>query len=256
MAKYNTDGIVLKQFDLGEADKIITFYTKDEGKIRAVARNARKSKNKFSGLVLPFSYNNITFYRGRSLDRINQIENKFSFSELRQDLDKMAYASYMAEMVEKVGMEDDPLPSLFSLLLASFHKLLSAKDERLDYINLVFKIRVLSVLGFMPVLDRCVDCEKKLEIVSSNIFSIPRGGILCPACNNMDKQSWNMLVISGETLTVMNKIIATGLKLPRNLHISVGAFKELDKLVERFIDYHLDIKIKSQEFLHMIRDLG
>ena len=84
MAILRTEAIVLKQFDLGEADKIITFFTKDYGKIRAVAKGVRKSKSSISGIVLPFNYNLITIYRGKSIDRINQIRNIFTFNKVRK----------------------------------------------------------------------------------------------------------------------------------------------------------------------------
>src|SRR6056297_1446943 len=124
MSKFETEGIVLKQFDLGEADKIITFYTKDNGKVRAVARGVKKPRSKISGLVQLFTYNKITFYKGRSLERINHIENIYPFSSLRNNLNKMAYASYIAEYVEKVGMENNPNPDIFNLLLEAFYNLM------------------------------------------------------------------------------------------------------------------------------------
>ena len=79
MPVFTTDAVVLKQFDLGEADKIITFYSRDKGKIRAVAKNARKGNYSISGRVLPFTYSTITVYRGKSIDRLNQVKNKYSF---------------------------------------------------------------------------------------------------------------------------------------------------------------------------------
>ncbi len=254
MSLFNTDAIVLKHFDLGEADKIITFYTKDKGKVRAVARGARKTKSSISGLLLPFTYNNITFYRGRSLDRINKIKNRFSFSPLREDLNKMAYASYMAEIIEKAGMEDDPNRDLFSLLLTTFHQLLKADEGELNYINLVYKVRFLGIMGFKPRLDNCINCNRELKTRPENNFSIEDGGFFCSSCKPQPGKE--LFSISGEALEILKKLFQSGLEPVKNLRISKKASGELDKLIDIFIIYHLDLKLKSLDFLNMIRDLG
>lgn len=257
MARFQTEGIVLKHFDLGEADKIITFYTTDRGKIRAVARGARKAKNKISGLVLPFSYNKITIYRGRSIDRINHIENKYSFSELREDLTKMAYASYMAEVVEKVGKEDNPNETLFSLLLTAYHQMMKLDGEetdKLDLINLKFKTRLLSILGFEPELTYCIECENKIKLKNKNHFSISYGGMVCPDClDDNDEYIYNL---SGEAVVILRRLLDLQLQVPDNLRISDNAFQSINKLIDLFMTYHLEIKIKSEKFLHMIKNIG
>ncbi|ACL69998.1 DNA repair protein RecO [Halothermothrix orenii] len=258
MPLFNTEGIVLKQFDLGEADKIITFITRDMGKLRAVAKGVRKTRSSISGLVLPFSYAEVTIYRGRSLDKINRIKVKYSFSPLREDLTRMAYASYMAEFIEKVSVEDDNNRALFSLLLSSFHRLLKAEEiSEYNHIILAFKIRILVILGIKPELSSCVDCGQQNNPGSINIFSIERGGLLCHNCssNHMDGMG-GVQKISGESLRIMANIIDSGLKPLDKLKISTQAFEELDGLLDSFITYHLDLRFKSLDFLHMIRDLG
>jgi len=253
MATYKTEGIVLKQFDIGEADKIITFYTGNKGKVRAVARRARKTNSRLSGLVQPFSYCRLVIYRGKSLDKINHIKSIYPFSILREDLDKMAYASYMAEFVEKVGMEDAPNESLFSLLLLSFHKLITADKGDLNYINLTFKVKMLVVLGFKPELNYCLDCGDEVKTSNRNYLSIAEGGLYCSCCSIKNKDLYS---ISGESLQVFKKLLNAGPKFQSNLKISDTACKELDELISKFIAYHLNLKLKSEKFLHIITDLG
>ena len=255
MAIFTTEAIVLKQFNLGEADQIITFYTKEKGKVRAVASNVRKTKNRMSGLLQPFSYNNMKFYRGNSLDRINQISNRYSFSELREELSLMAYATYIAEIVEKVGMEDDAQPDLFSLLLSTFHKMTEIPTDELDYLNLCFKLRMLAVIGFKPEINSCVFCESSLETAVSNNFNISRGGISCRDCYSKD-DGHEYFQLTGEEIKVIAKIYNSGLKLPENLRISRKGLQDLETFVDKFMKYHLDIFLKSEDFLYMIRDLG
>ncbi len=251
MASFETEGIVLKHFDLGEADKIITFYTKDQGK------GARKSKSRISGLVLPFSYNEIKIYRGRSLDRINHIENKYSFSELRESLIKMAYASYVAEISTKTGQEDNPNEFLFSLILKTLYKIMKTNEnntEKLDLINITFKGKLLEILGFKPELLNCVKCEKEIFPSSNNIFNISHGGLICDNCLQTEKE-YNF-TLTGEALVILRYLLGENKKLPKNLRISENAIQIINKLIDQFIIYHLDINIKSEKFLHMIKTLG
>ncbi|MGM0409494.1 MAG: DNA repair protein RecO [Bacillota bacterium] len=256
MATFETEGIVLKHFDLGEADKIITFYTKDNGKVRAVAKGARKAKSRISGLVLPFSYNQITIYKGRSLAKINHIENKYSFSELREDLLKMAYSSYIAEVSVKTGQEDHQNKHLFSLILKTFYDIKNTKNddvEKLDLINIKFKAKLLKILGFKPELLKCVKCNKKISSSSENLFSIKDGGLICTDCLRKNDDPFK---ISGESLVVLRFLLGENKKLPKNIKISPKAFQVINRLIDQFIIYHLDINIKSEKFLHMIKTLG
>ncbi|MFW6237763.1 MAG: DNA repair protein RecO [Halanaerobiales bacterium] len=250
---YIADTIVLKQFDLGEADKIITFSSRERGQIRAVAANARKS-GRFSGAVQPFNYNNITFYQGKSLDRINHVENKYSFSALRDDLKKMAYASYMAEVVEKVGVEGEPQPDLFSLLLSCFHKLISVNKDDFPWINFIFKLKALSVTGHRPRLDYCPECGTKIRIDRDCYFDIAGGGLFCGNCSR--KGGEEVIRLSPENLEIMERYLHSGLDFSREFDHSDRSLKILNGLLDKFITYHLDISIKSLEFLHMIENFG
>jgi DNA repair protein RecO (recombination protein O) len=254
MPVYQSEAIALKQFDLGEADKIITFYSKDMGKIRAVASGARKSNSRISGLVLPFTYNKLIIYRGRSIDRIKQIENIYSFSLLRENLNKIAYATYMAEIIDKVGLEGDPNEELFSLLISSYYHLLKVDEKKLDNINLVFKLSLLNILGYRPELNICTICNKNNSTCPSNFFSISRGGIVCRNC--IKKADESLVNISGETLEIMKRIQTFGFNSLKNLILSPKACRNMDELLDLFIEYHLELKIKSLDFLHMIRNLG
>ncbi len=253
MTVYKTEGIVLKQFDIGEADKIITFYTGNRGKVRAVARGVRKTKSSIAGVVQPFSYCRLQIYRGKSLDRINHIKSIYPFSVLREDLDKMAYASYMSEFVEKVGMEDAPNESLFSLLLMTFHKLITANNNELKYINIIFKVKALVFLGHKPELEYCIDCGEKVNSKSKNSLSISKGGIYCSRCS---KKYSDLYSLSGESLQILKKFIDTELKVILNLRMSNTAYRQLNNFINKFIVYHLELNLKSEKFLHIIADLG
>ena len=252
MPLIETEAIVLKQFDLGETDKIITFYTKDHGKIRAVVKKARNSKNnKTSAIVLPFCYNNIKVYKSKSLDRINYVENIHRFEELRNNLDKMAYATYFSEMVEKTGMEYHPNPLLFNLLLETFNKMISIENEGLEKINIVFKLFFLEIIGIKPTINYCYDCGKRIITSSRQLFNVKEGGLICSECARVKNDNLNNL--KQNEIDLVKRIYRNNINALDDITIDKKILDKLDKLIDEFIIYHLDIKLKSDDFLQIIK---
>jgi len=252
MPLIETEAIVLKQFDLGETDKIITFYTKDHGKIRAVVKKARNSKNnKTSAIVLPYCYNNIKVYKSKSLDRINYVENIHRFEELRNNLNKMAYATYFSEMVEKTGMEYHPNPLLFNLLLETFNKMISIENEDLEKINIVFKLFFLEIIGIKPTINYCYDCGKRIITSSRQLFNVKEGGLICSECSRVKNDS--LYNLKQNEIDLVKRIYRSNINALDDIVVDKNILDKLDKLIDEFIIYHLDIKLKSDDFLQIIK---
>lgn len=252
MAVIETEAIVLKQFDLGESDKIITFYTQDEGKIRAVVKKARNSQNnKLSAIVLPYCYNIIKVYKSKSLDRINNVESIHRFESLRNELDKMAFAAYFAEMVEKAGMEYHPNQKLFDLLLSTFYKMSRSSKEDLEKINISFKLLFLRSIGVQPRINYCYECGKKNKTLNHQYFNVKEGGLICARC--AEKKNDDFYSLRQNEIDLIKKIYRSGIDALNGLKVDEGLLTKLDQLINEFILYHLDFKLKSKDFLQIIR---
>lgn len=252
MSLIETEAIVLKQFDLGESDKIITFYTRDEGKIRAVAKKARNSKNnKISAIVLPYCYNNIKVYKSKSLDRINNVESIHRFEELRNNLNKMAYAAYFAEMVEKAGMEYHPNQELFNLLLQTFYKMIRTANKDLEKINVVFKLLYLKYIGVQPRINYCYECGQKYKTLKNQFFNVQEGGLICASCAKGKDNSLTQL--KQNEIDLIKKIYRSEIDSIDQLNVNTKILSKLDGLINEFILYHLDFKLKSSDFLQIIK---
>ncbi|HKL12485.1 MAG TPA: DNA repair protein RecO [Halanaerobiales bacterium] len=252
MALIETEAIVLKQFDLGEADKIITFYTKDAGKIRAVAKKARNSKNnKISAVVLPYCYDQIKVYKSKSLDRINNVESIHRFEELRNNLNKMAYAAYFAEMVEKVGMEYHPNQELFNLLLQTFYKMIRSSDNELAKINIFFKLLYLKYIGVQPRINYCYDCGRRYKTLKDQFFNVKEGGLICKSCAYNKNEELKQL--KQNEVDLIKKVYRSEVDSLEEININPNILNKLDKLIDEFIIYHLDLNLKSNDFLQIIK---
>lgn len=254
MATFETEAVVLKQFDLGESDRLITLYTKEKGKVKAVAKGARKGNKSRSGLVLPFSHHQFTLYKGRSLAKINHIESIAMNSKLREDLDYMAHASVAAEYIERAGLEaeaDEALFSLLALILEYMNK--AAKNELLFYLT-VFEAKLLLLLGVKPEIESCTVCGKELDLNGFTAVGIKEGGSICRECLNNGEYDYNDFSLN--QMRALYKIIFAKITLLNSEQFSESLTNKLMDLTEKFLAYHLHLNPKSLSFLYTLRNIN
>ena len=176
---HKTEAIVLKHLPLGEADYLVTLYTPNQGRLRAVARGARKIKSRLGGHLEPIMRSSLLVARGQSLDSVQQAEVLEGFRAVREDLDRLSQAIYMAELVDASTPEGQSNYPIYRLLLETLRSLDgSAAPALLPY----FQLRLLGHSGFMPELHRCVECETTLE-PGRHRFAPGQGGCLCDGCH-------------------------------------------------------------------------
>lgn len=182
MTTYMVTGINLGTFNLGEADKVITIFTAERGLIRAVAKGARKPGAKVGGRAEPLNVNKLLVATGRSLDIITQAESVETFPKLRQDLVRLSYALYYAELTQHFG------PGLFEENASYFNYLrdsLRAQAEAAGdpaWLCLRFELVLLEMLGYRPELTYCVMCRQPLADSTLGAFHQEWGGIICKRC--------------------------------------------------------------------------
>ena len=116
MRQYKIKGIVIRKKAFAEADKLITIYSFEEGKIRAIAKGARKTKSKFGGRMEIFSYNNFLVSRGRNLDIISEACTINSFQKIKKDYEMIKQGSYFLNLIDKITPLQDQNINLFILL--------------------------------------------------------------------------------------------------------------------------------------------
>jgi DNA repair protein RecO (recombination protein O) len=176
---YRTPAVVLKRTDLGEADRIVTLYSRDVGKVRAVAKGVRRTTSRSAGHLEPFTLTDVLFAVGRELDVISQAETVEAFRDIRENLDRTTHAYYLAEVVDLLTEEREENQAVFDALVEGLRDLGAAQDPRL--VLIVFHLRLMQALGYRPELQECVSCRATIE-PDRNQFSALMGGVLCPAC--------------------------------------------------------------------------
>ena len=154
MALYNVEAINIKSFDLGEADKLITLFSKERGKIRAVAKGARRIRSRFGGRLEVLCQNKVLLSEGRSLDQLQQFETIESFFRLKENMETLSTALYFTWLVDKGTEEKHANEPLYNLLADCL--MLLAQGHDVNSVRNVFQRKILEIEGIMPQLGEYV----------------------------------------------------------------------------------------------------
>lgn len=244
MRDYLVDAVILKSIRAREADRVLTLYTRQAGKIRAMAHGVEKPASKKRGAVQPFSYSRLLLRRGREIDTVSQGEGVEIFPALRQSLDGLARASYIAEMVDAFTVDEDPLSGVFDLLVETFGIL----GRSFDHMAVrAFDIKLMSLLGFRPELDKCVLCGSP---GGERLRFVPRqGGIVCAECFS---EPYGGLDISRGSLATLKALLRWDMGRIHQIRPDQRTGAEIDGLMKKFIEYQLEKSIKSTGFLELL----
>jgi DNA repair protein RecO (recombination protein O) len=244
MAVYHTKAIVLKNRNLGEADRIVLLLSEDQGKIEASVKGARRQRSRFIGNTLPFNYLDLMLFTGKNLDQLSQAEIIHPFSTLREELVKMAYASFWVDLVDHFIPEKEGHGEIFRFLLAAFITL--ERSATPDLLNLAFEARLLNYLGYQPQLDSCVQCEAAGGIVC---FSPENGGVVCKNCAPGLR---DLIPVTVKEIKLLAEFAATDIRQLEQLNFTPDQLQTLRRILRDFIEFRLDRPIKSLAFLDQV----
>ncbi|SHF33753.1 DNA repair protein RecO [Desulforamulus putei] len=242
MKLYKLDAVVLKARDMREADKMITLYSIQRGKQRAVAHGAAKPNSRKRGAVQPFCYSTFMMHQGRELDSVSQAELREAFPELRSDLDRLTAAAYVSELTDGFTGEGEPNQGIFALLLSALH-LIAAGETELAL--RAFEARLIGLAGFKPELNVCSGCGEPLRETKIH-FSSHLGSLLCRACASSESK---ITVFSRGTLEVLKTLYRWELTKLHQLKVPEALKKELSALLRAYIEYNLEKRLKTTDFL-------
>ena len=183
MQNFMTNAINLQSYNLSESDKIIVMYSKEKGLIRGVAKGSKKASSKLGGRMEMLVANKLILHKGRNLDTICQAEALNTFFNLRNDMDKLFYSMYTAEIVKNFGVEDDPNSEEIYNLFFSFLESMANAPKKLDIMLAVirFQLKIMHISGYSLELSQCTKCGQNIE-KEELFFSFEQGGVVCECC--------------------------------------------------------------------------
>jgi DNA repair protein RecO (recombination protein O) len=248
MPLYQTPAIVFRSTPYGESDRIVTLYTLDFGKIKGIAKGAKRSQKRFANTLEIGSYIQVVFFEKETQDlvRLDHSELIRPFGSLREDITKLAWASYFIELVNEMTAERIKNKALFRLLV--FFLNLIDQGMLQEDIQRVFEVRLLSHLGYQPHFDHCTRCQKRLS-GENFFFGIREGGVLCPSCA---AHLPGLVPISLGTVKTLQLAQSLPLEKVRRLSFSPQSLKESQAVLSLFLQEYLGKELKSKKFLEQI----
>jgi DNA repair protein RecO (recombination protein O) len=244
---YRTDSLVIRRTDFGEADRLLTVLTPERGKLKLLAKGARKPTSRKSGHVELFTLGQLMVAVGRDLDIVTQAETLEPYRELRDDLLRTTYAYYFAELVDAFTAERDENRPVFDLLRDAFGWLCVEQD--LALVARYFELHLLGLVGYQPQLYLCGGCKMQLE-PTTNYINVGEGSVFCRNCG-YDRAGMSALPVN--TLKVLRFLQTRDWQTCRLLHLSATSQAEIEGILNRYITYHLERKVKSMAFIHRLR---
>ncbi len=250
---YQTEAIVLRVIDYGDSDRIVTFCTSGFGKIRGIAKGARRSRKRFANALEPFSCLRIQFSRKRpeSLALITGCDILSHFSGIRADLEKTLAASYLIDLTDQFTPEDKKHEALF-VLLRDFLLLLDGTAVT-DALMRFFEVRLLGISGYDPVMTHCLRCKTSIGKQAAYRFDAAKGGLTCDACGPE-----NPAAIGLSLGTIRTLLMARDMEIDRlgRLLLSGQSAEESRRVLSCFIRHILGRELKSVHVLNEIRRLN
>ena len=253
MAAQKTEAIVIRTFPLKEFHKIITFYTPDFGRIKAVAYGVKSPKSKLGGSLELLNHGTLIFQHreNRELQNITDFNLIDGFSAIRSDFTRITYGCYFAELVDSIASEGIANPEIFDLLQTTYQFLTHADDVPL--LARGFEIKFLDCAGYGPELSRCVHCGSGVNGAATEkfgiAFSVRYGGVLCGDCKNRDGAAFTIAPGSCELLKMLRK---SEWERFNRIRASIRNHKELKRALGSFIEYHTERNLKSLKFIESV----
>lgn len=244
---YQTEAVIIKRIKLGEADRILTLYTSEYGKLKAIAKGTRRPKSKLGGHVELLTHSELLIAKGRNLDIITQAQTIDSFLTIKDDLDRMSRGLYILELIDSFTEEHIENPQLFTLLIDSLRQLSLAPKS--DTVLRYFELHLLDCVGYRPQLQQCVNCNSPLSPIT-NSFSPGEGGILCNDCNDIGPIA---RPISLNALKVLRTWQKCDFPTASLININTELSNELEQILREYIGHILERQVKSVSWLDKLK---
>src|SRR5262245_56364517 len=182
MSVGKTSAVVIGGFPLGESDRVVTFFTRDCGKLRGVAKAARRGRSRFGGALELFTLGTLVFFDGgrSELVSIDHFDVTRPFAGIREDLDRLGQAAWMAECVGRLTAERDSQAAVYGLLVRALRSVEAGTSPA--QVVTAFGVRCVAALGHGLRTDTCVACRAPRATRPWTAMDLEGGGVLCPAC--------------------------------------------------------------------------
>jgi DNA repair protein RecO (recombination protein O) len=227
MALHKTRAVVIGRRAFGESDRLVDFYTRDHGKVRGIARSARRPRSRFGSALEPFTLGEMVFFdSGRSdLVQIDHFDIVRPFVGVREHLERLGQAAWSVEVVARLSADRDPNPPLFALLVRALTAMEASR--RPTRVAVCFGLRAVDLLGHRPRIDRCVACGRPHPFPDAAL-DMTAGGLVCSAC----RAGADAIPLSGGLVGTLKRLRSLSWEESLRLNLAVELDAELAAVLE------------------------
>jgi len=244
---FRVEAIVLRHTNWAEADRLVGLYTRELGKVRAIAKGARKLRSRRAGHLEPFTRLSLLLARGREMLLITQAETIDAHLPIRDNLILIGYASYVIELLDSFTYEEGENRALYRLLSDTLDRLSTEPDPSLAV--RYYEIRLLDLLGFRPHLFNCARCGREIK-AEDQYFSAEEGGVLCPICG---RGRQGVRSVSMQALKYLRHLQRSSYSDASKAQISAANNREMEILMQHYLTYLLERGLNSPAFLRRMK---
>jgi DNA repair protein RecO (recombination protein O) len=240
------EAVVLRHTDYGEADRLLTIFTREQGKLRAIAKGVRKMQSRKAGHLEPFTQVTLMLAQGHDLWIVTQAEAVNAFQALREDLGRIGYAGYVVELLDRFTYEEGQNWQLYQLLVETMTRL-ADEDDTFVAVH-YYEMRLLDLMGFRPLLFECAACGKEIQ-AQDQYFSAERGGVLCPDCGLMVNE---VRPVSMDALRYLRHFQRSTFKESKRADPGAETRREVEALINYYLTYLLERDLNAPEFIRQV----
>lgn len=248
MAVRHASAYALRTWPLGEADLIVELFTLERGRVRAVARSARRPRSRFGSALQPFTRSQIVYFQRDKddLGRLSSCEIERSYFETLATLENAPLAAYWAELIIGFTPELDPIPDLYRLTGAALDALATGADPEL--MARYFEVWVLKISGLLPNLQHCSQCGRALQgdVWVSDVTQ----GFVCRDCSGGVATTR----VATPARALLSAILTTSPGKIAGGEVSRGAVRALENAMGMMIRGHLDRVPRSVRVMRRLRN--
>jgi len=248
MPTYRAEGIVIKRINYSETDRILTIFTKNRGKISAIAKGVRKPTSRKGGHLELLSHSIFALAEGRNLDIVTEAETVNPFEGVRGSLEKTSLGYYMAEFINEFTREGQIHYPLFRLFLMALSLLDDSDAEHESLLVRSFELKALYQLGFAPEVRRCVICGRPLTWATDNGFSPADGGVTCHHCHCECE-----VLLEKSVLDLLRDLLVWPWNKVGRIDTEVRPVGQVEGINRAYVEFILEKRLKSTELLKKIR---
>ena len=239
---------MLRHTDWGEADRLLSLFTREAGKLRSVAKGVRRLRSRKAGHLEPFTRVALMLARGRDLWIVTQAETVDAFQPLREDLVRTGYAAYVIELLDRFTYEEGENRPLYDLVVDALGRVALEPDPFLSV--RYYEMRLLDFLGFRPHLFECANCRTAIEPVDQ-YFSPSAGGVICPKCGNGLPGLWN---VSVDALKYLRHFQRSNYNEASRAKVAPKIQKEVETLMQAYFTYLLERGLNTPGFIKRVKE--